>query len=287
MTEEMKKPKKEKRPKTPPVVEGTHLIVHNKGYIFLNVTDLQFMVCIKLNTICEPPEKREFVYRFRNKKELHKRWTRWWDYPKSQVTYDLQEEEDVEEHKIETMKIAVVDIETTGFSPDYDKIVEIGIVELDLSDGSTRVLFDKVILEDDFNESCENAWVFNNSDLTFDEVLNNGTPIEDERLNLQIIFDSYHVTAFNSAFDIGFLQKRGFAIPRTTPCIMKSATPVVGIFDSRGRNKWPSVEEAWHHFFPDEPYAEKHRAADDALHEAKILYKMITIEKYRVDPVVI
>jgi len=40
----------------------------------------------------------------------------------------------------------------------------------------------------------------------------------------------------------------------------------------RSGYKWPKVEEAWEHFFPDQPYVEQHRALDDALHEAKIAY---------------
>ena len=38
--------------------------------------------------------------------------------------------------------------------------------------------------------------------------------------------------------------------------------------------KWPSVEEAWKHFFPNVPYVEQHRGADDAKHEALIVYEL-------------
>ena len=37
--------------------------------------------------------------------------------------------------------------------------------------------------------------------------------------------------------------------------------------------KWPSVREAYHYFFPNESNIEKHRALDDAIHEAKIIYE--------------
>ncbi len=43
--------------------------------------------------------------------------------------------------------IAVVDIETTGFSHQKDCIVEIGICELDLNSGNCRELFNKLIRE--------------------------------------------------------------------------------------------------------------------------------------------
>ena len=38
--------------------------------------------------------------------------------------------------------------------------------------------------------------------------------------------------------------------------------------------KWPSVEESWSFYFPEKPYVELHRAYDDALHEAMIIYEM-------------
>ena len=38
--------------------------------------------------------------------------------------------------------------------------------------------------------------------------------------------------------------------------------------------KWPSVEEAFQYFFPYTGYIEKHRGADDAEHEAMIVYEL-------------
>ena len=38
--------------------------------------------------------------------------------------------------------------------------------------------------------------------------------------------------------------------------------------------KWPKVEEAWKYYFPEKKYIEKHRAYDDAVHEAQIVFKM-------------
>ncbi|NHJ24603.1 MAG: hypothetical protein EAX89_08510 [Candidatus Lokiarchaeota archaeon] len=47
-------------------------------------------------------------------------------------------------------KIAVLDIETTGLKPDNGLIVEIGIVELDLKTGATKILFESIIKEAGF-----------------------------------------------------------------------------------------------------------------------------------------
>lgn len=68
--------------------------------------------------------------------------------------------------------MAVLDVETTGLIPLYDLIVEIGIVELNLLTGETQVLFDSVVREPKFGEEHKNSWIFENSDLTFDEVKN-------------------------------------------------------------------------------------------------------------------
>ncbi|GAH21448.1 unnamed protein product, partial [marine sediment metagenome] len=42
-------------------------------------------------------------------------------------------------------KIAVIDIETTGLVPRSSLILEIGIIELDIETGETKVLFDSLI----------------------------------------------------------------------------------------------------------------------------------------------
>ena len=60
-------------------------------------------------------------------------------------------------------KIAVLDIETTGFLSDGGLIVEIGIVELNLSDGSTNVVYDTLVKEEGFCDNHKNSWIFQNS----------------------------------------------------------------------------------------------------------------------------
>ncbi len=181
------------------------------------------------------------------------------------------------------MKIVVIDLETSGFSPEHNIILEIGAVLLDLSNGAIKPLFNELIKEEGFNKSVKHCWALENSDLSFDEILEKGKSLDEIRNRLQSSLDQYPVTAFNSAFDIGFLSRRGFNIPKTTPCIMKTCTPIVGIKDRRGRNKWPNVDEAWAFFFPDISYTEKHRGFDDAAHEARILYKLYQNDQYPIN----
>ena len=180
------------------------------------------------------------------------------------------------------MKINVVDIETTGFSPERDYIVEIGIIILDTDTGYMQIAFSQIIHEPGFGPEHQSAWVFSNSSLTYENVLRTQL-ISFFRDEIQSILSARPSTAFNSDFDFRFLENRGFSIPEKTPCIMKSCTPIVRLPGNFGRNKWPKVEEAWHFFFPDDDYTEQHRAADDALHEARILFEMHRLGKYNID----
>ncbi len=178
------------------------------------------------------------------------------------------------------MEIVVLDIETTGFKVGVDCIIEIGAVLLDLESGNTQVIYDELIKEPGFNESHKTAWIFNNSDLKFQDVMN-AKPLDKPKL--QSIFDRWRATAYNKKFDMRFLLDKGFVIEEA-PCPMEVATPICKLKNKLGNSKWPSVEEAWKFFYPDEPYIEKHRGMDDALHEAKIVYKLYQMDKFKVQP---
>ena len=175
-------------------------------------------------------------------------------------------------------KILIIDIETTDFFKHGGKIVEIGIVELDLSNGKKEIIFDKICHEDGVTKfMVEDSWIVKNSTLTVKEVQHskNLSKLFDE---IQFILDSYPAgaTAFNNAFDFEFLKNRGFKFTKELPCPMKLSTNVCKIPNPNGYKgfKWPSVEEAFAFFFPDVTFTELHRGADDAFHEADIVYKL-------------
>jgi len=173
------------------------------------------------------------------------------------------------------LDVVVVDCETTGLDPHYDIILEIGIVELDISTGKTKVLFDSLVKEPMFGEEHKYSWIFENSDLSFDDVMN--APFLDEKIpEIQAIFSRSSVTAYNKSFDLGFLKSRGIRVPNELPCIMLTATNILKIPFLRGNKKykWPNCQESFKFFFPALDYIEKHRAADDAIHEAMILYEI-------------
>lgn len=173
-------------------------------------------------------------------------------------------------------KILVLDIETTDFSPKKGKIVEIGIVSLDLLDGNIETLFDELIKEDGLTiTELADSWIIANSDMKIEDVW--------AAKNLQHYFDQIQkiindhpigATAFNNKFDFSFMDVRGFIFPAKLRCPMKLSTDICKIPGKRGGYKWPKVEEAYEHFFPDRSYVEKHRGADDAKHEAEIVYEL-------------
>jgi len=181
-------------------------------------------------------------------------------------------------------KILIIDIETTNFSPKKDKIVEVGIVALDLMNGNTEIVFDEIIHEPGIKQiDVEKRWVFENSDIGdqfFDHDCRNLEMNKSSEISafddIQKILNSYPLgaTAFNKAFDFGFMKHRGFIFPKELRCPMILATNICKLPAKRGGYKWPKVEEAYKYFFPGKSYVEKHRGADDAIHEAEIVYKI-------------
>jgi DNA polymerase-3 subunit epsilon len=189
----------------------------------------------------------------------------------------------------EENEIIVVDIETTGLSPQHDYIIEIGICKLNLDSGKITKLFDKVVRERGVSQSDRNAWIFQNSNLKFEEVIN--APLLDRFIpELQDIFDKFPATAYNKRFDFSFLRMSGISIDNELPCPMITATPIMklerknqygNIYNNyEFQYKYPNVEEAWHYYIPNVHYIELHRAYDDAVHEARILFEMYKKEDY-------
>ena len=62
---------------------------------------------------------------------------------------------------------------------------------------------------------------------------------------------------------------------------MKIATDVCKIPSMSGY-KWPNVQEAYDFFFGKTDYTELHRGADDAFHEADIVYELYKMEKFTI-----
>ena len=184
-------------------------------------------------------------------------------------------------------EIAIIDIETSGFQPQGGLIVEIGIVGLNLETGSITNEFDSIVKEDGFNEKHTKhpyGWVFQNSDLKYDDVLS-ANSLTSMLSEIQSVLDKYPLgaTAYNKAFYFSFLKSRGLRT-KELECIMLSATDIVNLPPNFGYStpKWPKVEEAWEYFFPDVEYKEKHRALDDAQHEALIAHELYKMNEFQI-----
>lgn len=178
-------------------------------------------------------------------------------------------------------KIIVLDIETTGFLDKGGLIVEIGAVLLDMPSGKYIKHIDTLVKEDGLNKRDHaDSWIFWNSDLHFDDVLQaNPLPVED----IQKLFRKFPVVSWNTAFDMPFLASRGLRF-QELQCPMKGSTDffcIPGKTSGWRGYKWPKVEEAWELLFPDKPYTEAHRALDDAIHEAKIIHELYKREIWK------
>jgi len=173
-------------------------------------------------------------------------------------------------------KILILDLETTGFLNENGKIVEIGIVELNLDNGERKIIYNQVCHERGITlADVEKSWIVQNSDLNVEQI--KYSPILDRiKPTVQTILDDYPLgaTAFNNAFDFGFMESRGFVFPKKLDCPMKLSTDICQIPSPRGGYKWPKVQEAYDFFFGKTDYIEKHRGADDAFHEAEIVYEL-------------
>lgn len=176
------------------------------------------------------------------------------------------------------MKIAVIDIETTALKPTLGHIVEIGVVELDTTTGSMKMLFDKLIKESDNIDST--AWIFGHSTLTANDVMSHGVSIESVRAELQHIFDSYNCVAYNYRFDFDWLRNRNFKIEKVAQDPMFLMTEICKLPGKNGF-KWPTVQECLNYFKIRE--TEPHRAGGDVLLEARIIWEMIKSNQYPID----
>lgn len=174
------------------------------------------------------------------------------------------------------MKILVGDIETTDFLPKGGKIVEVGLVSLDLSTGVKEIIYNKVFNPGLSREELATKWICENGYMTPEEILS-GENLKACIPEIQKIVDEHPLgfTAFNRVFDEGFLKSEGVVFVKLLPCPMIIATPICKLPHPRGGKgyKWPKVQEAWDKFFgKNTGYVEKHRGADDAFHEGEIVY---------------
>jgi len=186
------------------------------------------------------------------------------------------------------MKILIIDIETTGFLNQGGKISEIGIVELNLKNGNKKILFDKVINPNLDGEHLAKTWIVTNGYMTVDEI-QKGVEFKEVKAKIQGLINQYPdgATAFNRKFDFDFLESYGIRFVKKLPCPMERCINIVKLPPTERMKmyrpdiqyKTPNCEEAYNFFHKGADFTEKHRGADDAWHEADIVYELYKIKK--------
>jgi len=175
-------------------------------------------------------------------------------------------------------KILVIDLETTGFLQTGGKIIEVGIVGLNLETGNKKILFNEVCHERPLTrKEVEDSWIVKNSTMTV-EAIQNSRQLRFLAPKIQELLNKFPAgaTAYNNAFDFGFMENRGFVFPKKLACPMKLCTDICKIPSRNGKSgyKWPNFEEAHKFFFGETGYIETHRGADDAFYEADLVYEL-------------
>ena len=181
-------------------------------------------------------------------------------------------------------KLLVIDIETTGFNHKADCILELGIVELDLTSGEVTELLDVQLKETHLSAKQHNSWIFEKGFMSHDDV-RNANPLAVHFEEIQTIFNGYlgRISAWNRAFDADFLERRGFNLGKAIKDPMKESAEFFNLpHKSGGFGKWPSAQEAWNILFPTTEKIEIHRGLDDAKMEAKIIFELINKGIYKV-----
>lgn len=210
--------------------------------------------------------------------------------------------------------VYVIDLETTSLHSS-GKVVEIGIVKVDVENKTVEKFYDKIIGYDidTWVLPDKNAWIFDNSDITHRMI----TDAYNKGDTLKKIADEVHgilrpdesleatkVTSYNVAYDfdkflLASLQNsRGFFDTwhfndseqyEIIECIMEAATPVCKLHSYSGYGyKWPKLHESRFQLFDPMEIRKKnipdevHRAVDDAYLAGHIMLKMIEMGVYTV-----
>jgi DNA polymerase-3 subunit epsilon len=178
------------------------------------------------------------------------------------------------------MKLAIVDIETTGFVREKNNsIVEIAIVLCDTETRKTEILFNNIVRESTLSDYHRRSWIFDHSDLKFSDV-ERAQDINTYRAEIQAILNKYKVTAYNKRFDMGWLASLGFKF-KESKCLMETAGEYASVLLAESISL--KEENVYRWLMQDRNYVEKHRALPDALDEAQILYKLCDFAE---DPII-
>lgn len=174
-----------------------------------------------------------------------------------------------------TANIYVLDTETTGLggAVEGDVVVELGIARVDLDKNKVYPELGRVIRQE-LTPAQRSSWVFENTDLTPEEVEDSPWPVAAVRTELEQ-YNRSIFTAYNREFDFDrfLVYKPWFFKPAFAPCIMHECA------DRYNSGRWFKAQEAYDLLCPDNPAGvdggrEEHRALSDAVLEGHILIRL-------------
>lgn len=160
------------------------------------------------------------------------------------------------------------DLETTGLSPEYHRIIEIGAVKV--VDGVVADTFHRLV-----NPGVKIPLQASRINHITDEMVKDCPDIESVFTEFLQFIDSTTLVAHNAQFDMGFLnkeaRKRRMILGNPVECTVKIARKVL-----KGLPSY-SLENLTRHFRID--IKNKHRALDDAMGTAKLYIELRAINK--------
>lgn len=192
------------------------------------------------------------------------------------------------------MRVFVVDTETTGLCgcDRGDRVVDIGIVEVDTEMGTVMPVYSEVVGYDvsGWSEDQKNAWIFSHSDLTLDMVAR-AEPLEEIARDVRLILDGNVAASYNEAFDFDkFLFKSPWNVDcALAPDIMLRAHRLIdGDHLFSDGSSWPKLETAYRGLCPDDPAhldgPQAHRALSDAVVASYVMLALIGRGEYPARP---
>lgn len=192
------------------------------------------------------------------------------------------------------MIVYVVDTETTGLCgcDRGDRVVDIGIVEVDTEMGTVMPVYSEVVGYDvsGWSEGQKNAWIFSHSDLTLDMVAR-AEPLEEIARDVRLILDGNVAASYNEGFDFDkFLFKSPWNVDcALAPDIMLRAHRLIdGDHLFSDGSSWPKLETAYRGLCPDDPAhldgPQAHRALSDAVVASYVMLALIGRGEYPARP---
>lgn len=187
-----------------------------------------------------------------------------------------------------------VDLETSGLRGyPNDLVYEIGISELNLEKQTVTPVYQAIFnySGQQLTKAQENAWIFQNSSLSLNDVLTSPKHFTIILRELYGILKGKPITAYNLEFELSFLTHPPFNLHNWKgisflPCIMKSATNYCQLYQN-GRLKYPRLDEAVEIIVPSEQKRSlpnvKHRALPDSIVEGVLLLNMVNLGLYQLD----